>query len=81
MRAGVEIKKEATNDFAVFGNFKQTRISVPALELFDLAQFNAVQLLYYAKHALDHGVDREIGTQYFLRNGIAVLQQLFAVVA
>ena len=54
---------------------------MPALELGDFTQLDAVQLLYDGEHAVDHGIDREVGTQHFLRDGVTLLAQLLAVEA
>lgn len=54
---------------------------MPAVEALELSDFDAVQALHDAEQAAQHLVDREVSTQGFLRNAVALLAQFLAKVA
>ena len=66
---------------AMLVDLKQAYIRVPAVEARQFFDLNAVELLNDGEQAAQHLVDREPGAHLLLRNAVALLAQLLAVVA
>ena len=78
---GIEVEEEATDMLAMLVDLKQAYIRVPAVEARQFFDLNAVELLNDGEQAAQHLVDREPGAHLLLRNAVALLAQLLAVVA
>ncbi|SUD58028.1 Uncharacterised protein [Ectopseudomonas oleovorans] len=79
--AGVEIEEEAPDMLAVLLNLEQAYVRVPGVEVLQLANLDAVELLHDGEQAGEHLVHREPGAHFFLGNAVALLAQALAVVA
>ena len=66
---------------AIFVNFKKTHIWMIAVKILLLDKLQVEQTRDRFKHPLDHGINRQVRANVFLRNDVTLLPQLFGVIA